>query len=583
CWQITETLTTNCCPEGETQANPIDCTQYYVCTNGVLVSQSCTSGNYWNSATSQCEQNSGQCCPGTCSGNDLQVDPQNCAAYYQCVNGQIVSQKCPSKTYFDSSIKACVVDSEGVCLPGDVKLDPTDCTKYFVCCTGKFKPMSCPSGEYWNAGAGECAVDNGECNCNGQTCTEGDIIADADNCANFKICVNGKYQSEPCPSGEYWNSGAMQCQTDEGQCNGTPAPPVCVDGDLKAHDSNCAGFFNCTNGQWVAQLCSAGNYWNALDKKCQKDEGQCNGTPAPECVDGEVKKNPSNCAGYFSCINGEFVAQLCGTGLYWNADEKQCQKDEGQCNNPPGPGCTEGNAIPDPSDCAAFYNCSNSQLVHQVCGSGLYFNADAKKCQKDEGQCKPTPSPVCVEGTVTANPANCAGFLECINNVWVARQCAPTNYFDTSANKCVVDSEGVCVPKVCDPDCCDRPNDWMGPVDKNCSAYIHCVYGNKFQVRCPNNLQFNDDTKQCDYPENVKCEDGSAPPSGPTAGPSGTYCEAKGRCVGQPDGEMLGIPNTCSNAYIVCQCECEINFACNAGLIFNPKINVCDWPNNVDA
>ncbi|XP_062133710.1 chitin-binding domain protein cbd-1-like [Drosophila sulfurigaster albostrigata] len=114
CWQITETLTANCCQEGATQTNPLDCTQYYVCSGGVLVSQSCPSGDYWNAGT--CEQNNGQCCPGSCSGDELQVDPQNCAAYYQCVNGQIVNQKCATGTYFDTSIKACVVDSEGICV-----------------------------------------------------------------------------------------------------------------------------------------------------------------------------------------------------------------------------------------------------------------------------------------------------------------------------------------------------------------------------------------------------------------------------------------------------------------------------------
>ncbi|KAH8397077.1 hypothetical protein KR215_008326 [Drosophila sulfurigaster] len=745
--------------------------------------------------------------------------------------------------------------AEDCCEPGDVKLDPDDCTKYFVCCTGKFKPMSCPSGEYWNAGAGQCEIDNGECNCNGQTCIEGDIITDANNCSNFKICVNGKYQSEPCPSGEYWNSAAHECQLDEGQCVGTTTPPVCVDGEVKENEANCAGYYNCTDGQWVGHLCNAGKYWNAQAKECQKDEGQCNGgsecedgdvkenedncagyyncingtyvpqlcaaglywsveaktcvvdngecngPPGPSCDDGTVVVNPSNCSGFYNCTNGKFVFQLCGSGLYWNntiqecekdegqcvgtpspvceegalkvdddncagylqcinncwvnkdcaaqsyfdeelltcvidsdgvcvcadgdlkvntanctgyynctngkyvaqfcasglywnADDKQCQKDEGQCNPTPSPECVEGSlkvdnsncagylqctnnswvtkecgtgnyfdkdllacvvdsdgvCVPTPSpecvegslkvdnsncagylqctnnswvtkecgtgnyfdkdllacvvdsdgvcvpkecvdgdvkenteNCAGFYNCTNGQYVAQLCGSGLYWNAADKQCQKDEGQCNPTPSPECEEGTLKVNEANCAGYLQCVNNAWVARLCASQSYFNADLLACVVDTDGVCVPKVCDPECCDQPNDWLGSVDNNCSAFIHCLYGNKFEMRCPNNLQFNNVTKECDYPENVQCEDGSEPPSGPTAGPSGTYCESKGRCVGQSDGTMLADEDACSSSYIVCQCECAIDFKCNAGLVFNQKLKVCDWPTNVDC
>ncbi|KAH8372295.1 hypothetical protein KR093_010971, partial [Drosophila rubida] len=754
CWQMTATLATNCCQEGDTQENPVDCSQYYVCCNGAYVAQSCPAGNYWNAVAAQCEQNNGECCPGSCTGNELKVDPQNCAAYYQCVGGQIVNQKCPSKTYFNTSLKACVVDSDAAaddcCQPGDVKVDPDDCTKYFVCCTGKFKPMSCPSGEYWNVEAGICEIDNGQCNCNGQQCTEGDIITDASNCANFKICVNGKYESVPCPSGEYWNSVAKQCQLDEGQCNGTPAPPECVEGDVKEHVSNCAGFFNCTNGKWTAQLCGAGKYWNVQAKECQKDEGQCNGTPAPECVDGDVKENPANCAGYYNCsnghyvaqlcgaglywnvnakkcvvdngecngtpppicvdgevianpsncagyyicTNGKYVAQLCGSGLYWNANAKQCQKDDGQCNGTPAPECVDGDVKENPANCAGYYNCTNGQYVAQLCGSGLYWNANAKQCQKDDGQCNGTPAPECVDGDVKENPANCAGYynctngkyvaqlcgsglywnanakqcqkddgqcngtpapecvdgdvkenpancagyynctngqyvaqlcgsglywnanakqcqkddgqcngtpapptcvednikenpsncagyMQCINNVWVPRPCSAGSFFNKTLQMCVVDSEGICIPKVCEDECCDYPNNWMGPVDRNCSAFIQCVNGRKIQQTCGKNLQFNNATKECDYPENVQCDDGSPPPSGPTAGPSGTYCASKGRCVGLPEGAKMANQPTCSTTYIVCQCECEIEMICPAGLMFNDVFKACDWPANI--
>ncbi|XP_034484233.1 peritrophin-48-like [Drosophila innubila] len=117
CWQFTEALTSDCCNEGETKEDSNDCTSYFVCCNGAFVSKTCESGNYWNSNSGSCAPNNGQCCPstGTCIDNELEVDPQNCAAYYQCVKGQFVSQKCASGSYFDTIIKACVIDTECIC------------------------------------------------------------------------------------------------------------------------------------------------------------------------------------------------------------------------------------------------------------------------------------------------------------------------------------------------------------------------------------------------------------------------------------------------------------------------------------
>ncbi|XP_069966999.1 chondroitin proteoglycan-2-like [Bactrocera oleae] len=70
--------------------------------------------------------------------------------------------------------------------------------------------------------------------------------------------------------------------------------------------------------------------------------------------------------------------------------------------------------------------------------------------------------------------------------------------------------------------------------------------------------------------------------SGPATGPSGSTCNNKGVCENQPDGAMF--LDSGSNGYIVCQCECEISMPCPSGLVFNPEVNVCDWPlENTDS
>lgn len=298
------------------------------------------------------------------------------------------------------------------------------------------------------------------------------------------------------------------------------------------------------------------------------------------CESGDTKPNEDDCSQYYFCCTGQFVLKSCPDGEYWSSKDKECQKDNGECNSN-NQTCTDGVTKVDTTDCSKYQLCSNGKFESVSCNTGDYWNAAISKCEVDNGQCKGNQT--CTNGELKVNPADCAGYFQCVDNKLVEQKCPADTYFDTTVMACVIDTEGVCIPKVCDPECCDVPNNWLGPVDNNCSAFIHCLYGNKFQQRCPNNLQFNNDTKECDYPENVQCDDGSPPPSGPTAGPSGTYCESKGQCVGKPDGTMFAeLTDSCSGNYIVCQCECEINFKCPDGLVFNEKVRSCDWPANVN-
>ncbi|EDV97898.1 GH17129 [Drosophila grimshawi] len=580
-----QSLATNCCKDGETQADPIDCLSYYVCCSGVFVPKSCSSGNYWNPSSATCQLNNGQCCPNTgkCTENELQVDPQDCAAYYLCVMGQLTSQKCASGTYFDTTIKACVVDTEGTvadncCQPGDTKIDEEDCTKYYACCTGQFVLKTCSSGMYWNPQNSACETNNGECsNCGSTsppplTCTNGETQADSTDCTKYQLCTNGQFVSKSCATGNYWNSETSQCETDNGQCNGN-AP--CTNGETQADSTDCTKYQLCTNGQFVSKSCATGNYWNSETSQCETDNGQCNGN-AP-CTNGETQADSTDCTKYQLCTNGQFVSKSCATGNYWNSETSQCETDNGQCNgNAP---CTNGETQADSTDCTKYQLCTNGQFVSKSCATGNYWNSETSQCETDNGQCNGnTP---CTNGELQVNPTDCAGYLQCVDNALVPRKCGSQTYFNAQLLTCVVDTEGVCIPNTCEGECCDKPNNWIGSVANNCSAFIQCLYGNKIQMKCPNNLQFNSLTLECDYPENVNCDDGSPPPSGPSAGPSGTYCESGGRCVGQRDGAMFAdATNACSGAYIVCQCECEVNFTCSAGLVFNQNVRSCDWPEN---
>ncbi|XP_034483161.1 mucin-2 [Drosophila innubila] len=308
------------------------------------------------------------------------------------------------------------VAAEDCCEPGDTKPDEDDCSKYFVCCTGQFKPMSCPQGEYWNVKAEKCLKDDGQCVTTPSTPTP-----------------STPTPSTPTPSTPTPSTPTPSTPTPTTVCQSTPSIPTCSEGDVKENSSNCAGFYKCVNGKYVAQVCESGNYWNVKAKKCEKDEGHCVTTPStptpstptpstptpstptpstptpstptpttvcqstpsiPTCSEGDVKENSSNCAGFYKCVNGKYVAQVCESGNYWNVKAKKlCQ------STPNPPTCVEGDVKENPSNCAGFYKCVNGKYVAQV-----------------STPCQSTPNPpTCVEGDVKENPSNCSGFYNPIN------------------------------------------------------------------------------------------------------------------------------------------------------------------------
>ncbi|KAH8259728.1 hypothetical protein KR026_009593, partial [Drosophila bipectinata] len=560
------------CVDGETEVDEDDCTKYFVCCHGELVSKSCDNGYYWNSDDQKCDLDKGQCKPPTCVDGEVNPNPEDCAGYRECVNGSYVNQTCKPGDYFNSTLNKCVLDTCGVCvncIEGSQKADENDCAKFQICVNGKYVSKSCPIGEYYNSDISKCEEDNGQCNGN-QTCTEGEIQEDAKDCAGYEVCSNGSWVSRQCADGAYFNATLNICIIDEwGVCLN------CTDGDLQVYPADCTKFKICTNGKYVVKSCDSGDYWNAGSKKCEKDEGQCNGNQT--CTEGDIQEDAKDCAGYEVCSNGSWVSRQCANGAYFNATLNMCIIDEwGICLN-----CTEGTTGSVPSDCTKYKICAGGKYVVQSCASGLYFNNQTNRCETDNGECIVVPS--CTEYEVKVNPADCAGYLQCINGNFVARKCSASQFFNATVERCEVDVNNVCIPKDCDPECCENPNAPSLPVANNCSAFIQCVDGKVFHQNCPSNLQYNNVTKECDFPWVVGCEDGAPPP---IAGPSGTYCESHGDCIGQRDGVMFAVKTsakTCSSSYVVCQCECEVNFTCSAGLVFNPIQKVCDWPDNVEC
>ncbi|KAF5306731.1 hypothetical protein FQA39_LY01489 [Lamprigera yunnana] len=57
------------------------------------------------------------------------------------------------------------------------------------------------------------------------------------------------------------------------------------------------------------------------------------------------------------------------------------------------------------------------------------------------------------------------------------------------------------------PEVTENPTeDILIPHETDCSKFYKCSYGEKIEQDCYPGLYFNPDTLQCDWPENVDCE-----------------------------------------------------------------------------
>jgi len=125
--------------------------------------------------------------------------------------------------------------------------------------------------------------------------------------------------------------------------------------------------------------------------------------------------------------------------------------------------------------------------------------------------------------------------------------------------------------------CPEKEGFFPDPTD--CSKFYQCANYLAWEHQCPGKLYFNKATAQCDFPENVDCHQHSIKQPikvqdiDPTPGTT-FECPA--------DTGFYPNPSDCTKFY---HCFNHIAWQeqCSAGLYFNPTLNVCDFPENVDC
>lgn len=138
----------------------------------------------------------------------------------------------------------------------------------------------------------------------------------------------------------------------------------------------------------------------------------------------------------------------------------------------------------------------------------------------------------------------------------------------------------ICAAEV--PDCTSQPDGTMFPDFERCQFFYICLDGETFNKQCPLEMFFDIEINNCNIGE---CSDSGEDPEQPITTTRDPTIEEGIKCPPSNNlPELIFIPSgeVCER-YFICVNGQPIRQLCRDGLYFNPEINKCDFPENVDC
>ncbi|KAH8315283.1 hypothetical protein KR074_003176, partial [Drosophila pseudoananassae] len=439
----------------------------------------------------------------------------------------------------------------------------THCARFVVCQNGEVSTIgSCPRGLHFNRELGECDF-QWRANCLGLAAFAGP----ADQCS-CDCCA------EECSDSVDGNEETTSVTEDCDPATTSTKVPETEPTDSIETDST--DFTDSTDS--TSDFDDTTNSSNTTPSPSQVAPSYC-ASSNPVCANqktGSYIDIPGICVRYYQCSNGCAVEQTCPANTYFNPESNECDNwwnvdctptadASEEIEGPSGTTCSnhgvcyrqkDGEMFAD-SESNGFFVCQCQCPIAMTCPDELKFNEEAQVCDypTDNDSASKTSKVLCPDNLVYNATSDQCDY--------------PANYVpEVSCN-----TTDVTV-------CQGEPEGKLFPVEGKCNMFYKCNYNCAVEQYCPNNLIYDSTNEICNYPQNVECKWEYTPPSGPTAGPSGTACESNGRCLGQLEGTYLNSTTSC-NGYVVCQCECEVEMSCPVGLYWDQTKKTCNYERNV--
>lgn len=447
----------------------------------------------------------------TCREGEQREFPFNCTSYEKCVHGEWQKQSCKFSFMFDNILHQCVPNHgecgenglRKVCGTGVVRAHPfsENCTQFYYCLDGIWKEGICLKGHTYSNDLGTCVphASHDKCQpfiveqkamidmslesdqptfennissiCLGRE--NGSAVPHPESCLHFYVC-HGEVavKEQKCIPGAFFDATLGYCRPNNGSCI-IPLEGVCAnstDGGHVAHPYDCQAYYECStlNGTEL-HYCAEGEYYHNITGECHIDRGECRAEfkAHSKCTYGQHGKSLSHeryCNIYFACVSGLPIPAMCPAGNHFNSAVGRCVfdpvsnceqgslseitiniKSEDICKN-----LSDGNHLPDMTDCTKYYVCIAGMELKKQCPSGAYFDTEQHLCVPDDGSCPyiiktepdllivpPEPS-VCEgkHGNMMTDLLNCNEFYVCINGKLRHERCYTNYYFNSSILQC---------------------------------------------------------------------------------------------------------------------------------------------------
>ncbi|CAG2178745.1 unnamed protein product, partial [Oppiella nova] len=345
---------------------------------------------------------------------------------------------------------------------------------------------------------------------------------------------------------------------------------------LYPHPTNCHQFIHCevnadgVTGRPTVKDCPENLEWNDSKKQCDwPSDATCgNGgqTPSQEPVITSSTGNTN--AGTRSTTNIPSQEFVCPVEDIQNT----------QCMGP------KDCLYPHPKHCDQYIHCEvnadgqTGRPTIKDCPDGLYWDDTNKICNwPDQSTCPASPTP---DTHVSSTGRDC----DCSCS---STSVSPDIPSPTPAVEFTCPAEDIANTQ------CMGPKDCLYPHPTNCDQFIHCevnadgVTGRPTVKDCPPGLEWNDNTKQCDWPSQSTCVVVSTPVDTESSTPKLDFiCPEKDiietQCMGPKDC-LYPHPSAC-NLFIHCEVNADGRTGrptvknCPGILEWNDREKICDWP-----
>ncbi|XP_048516336.1 serine-rich adhesin for platelets-like [Athalia rosae] len=516
----------------------------------------------------------------------------------------------------------------------------SDCRLFYQCDSGEKVLKECINGLLFNPVLQVCDwPENVDCASNGGGSEEGtkSPVTPNDDVKTSTESVQTTTTRKPNNSEESTTSAAPGSSDDSENTKPT-IPTECpaengVDAVHIAHESDCRLFYQCDSGEKVLKECINGLLFNPVLQVCDWPEnvdcasnggGSEEGTKSPVTPNDDVKTSTES-------------VQTTTTRKPNNSEESTTSaapgsSDDSENTKPTIPTeCPAENGvdavhIAHESDCRLFYQCDSGEKVLKECINGLLFNPVLQVCDWPEnvdcasnggGSEEGTKSPVTPNDDVKTST----------ESVQTTTTRKPNNSEESTTSAAPGSSDDSENTKPTIPTECPAENG-VDAVhiahESDCRLFYQCDSGEKVLKECINGLLFNPVLQVCDWPENVDCasngggsEEGTKSPVTPnddvktstesvqtttTRKPNNSEESTTSAAPGSSDDSentKPTIPTECpaengvDAVHIAHESDCRLFYQCDSGekvlkecingLLFNPVLQVCDWPENVDC